>query len=85
VEIGEPDAKELAISDGEKVKLISPIGEVTTMVKIADTLPEGTLFMPISFPEAPFNGLFGIALDPRAKTPSLKACNVRIEKVGLHG
>ncbi len=85
VEIGESDAKKLAISDGEKVKVISPIGEVTTMVKIVDTLPEGTLFMPISFPEAPFNGLFGIALDPKAKTPSLKACNVRIEKVGFHG
>ena len=85
VEIGESDAKNLAIADGEKVKIISPIGEVTTTVKITDTLPEGTLFMPISFSETPINGLFGIALDPEAKTPSLKACNVRIERVGHHG
>lgn len=85
VEIGEFDAKKLAITDGEKVKIVSPIGKVTTTVKITDTLPEGMLFMPISFSETPVNELFGIALDPEAKTPSLKACNVRIERVGLQG
>ena len=80
-EIGESDAKKLGLTDGERVKIISPIGEVTTMVKITDTLPEGMLFMPISFPETPVNGLFGFTLDPEAKTPSLKACRVRIERV----
>ena len=85
VEIGKSDAKKLAVTDGEKVKIISPTGEVTTTVKITDTLPEGTLFVPISFSETRVNELFGIALDPEAKTPSLKACNVRIERVGLHG
>ena len=85
VEISESNARKLALTDGEKVKIISPVGEVTTTVKITDTLPEGMLFMPISFPETPVNKLFGIALDPEAKTPSLKACNVRIERVGLDG
>ena len=85
VEIGESDAKKLAVTDGEKVKIISPTGEVITTVKINDTLPAGTLFVPISFSETRVNELFGIALDPEAKTPSLKACNVRIERVGLHG
>ena len=85
VEISESDARKLAITDGEKVKVMSPVGEVTTKVKITDTLPEGTLFMPISFPETPANKLFGITLDPETKTPSLKACNVRIGRVELHG
>jgi len=85
VEIGKSDAKKLGLSDGDRVKIISPIGEVTTMVKITDTLPEGTLFMPISFPETPVNGLFGFTLDPEAKTPSLKACRVRIERVEPYG
>ncbi len=85
VEIGESDAKKLGLTDGDRVKIISPIGEVTTMVKITDTLPEGTLFMPISFPETPVNGLFGFTLDPEAKTPSLKACRVRIERVEPYG
>ena len=85
VEIGELDAKKLAITDGDKVKIISPVGEVTTSVKVTDTLPEGTLFMPISFSETPVNELFSIALDLEAKIPSLKACSVSIERVGSHG
>jgi formate dehydrogenase alpha subunit len=85
LEIGESDAKKLGINHSDKVKLISPVAELTTAVRITETLPEGIVFMPISFPESPVNRLFSIVLDPEAKTPSLKACNVRIERIGLHG
>jgi formate dehydrogenase alpha subunit len=85
LEIGESDAKKLGISHSDKVKLISPVAELTTAVRIIDTLPEGIVFMPISFPESPVNRLFNIVLDPEAKTPSLKACHVKIERIGLHG
>ena len=83
VEIGEADAQKLALTDGEKVKLISVVGEVTTTVKITDTLREGTLFMPVSFPETPVNELFDIVLNPETKAPALKACSVKIEKISL--
>jgi predicted molibdopterin-dependent oxidoreductase YjgC len=82
VEIGESDAQKLAITDGDQVRVISPIGEVVSTVRISDALPEGMLFMPGSFPQTPVTRLFGISLDPEAKTPSLKACSVRIEKPG---
>jgi len=85
VEISEADAKDLGFSDGDGVKVVSPVGEVTTTVKVTETLPSGMLFMPISFPESPVNELFGIALDPRVKTPSLKACAVRLERTGTDG
>ena len=85
VEIGKSDAAMLSISDNDKVKVVSPTGEVTTTVKITDTLPEGMLFMPITFPETPVNNLFGIVLDPQSKTPSLKSCSVRIERIDSHG
>jgi predicted molibdopterin-dependent oxidoreductase YjgC len=85
VEICESDARKLAITDGEKVKVISAVGEVTTMVKITDTLGKGMLFMPVSFPETPVNELFDIVLDPETKAPSLKACSVKIEKNSLPG
>ena len=65
--------------------MVSPAGEVTTTVRITETLPSGMLFMPISFPESPVNELFGIVLDPRAKTPSLKACAVRLERISTNG
>jgi formate dehydrogenase major subunit/formate dehydrogenase alpha subunit len=83
VEICESDATKLAITDGEKVRVISPVSEVTAMVRITDTLHEGMLFMPISFPEAPVNELFDIVLNPETKAPSLKACNAKIEKIPL--
>ena len=81
VEIYESDAKKLAITDGEKVKLISTAGEVTVTVKITDAVCEGMLFVPISFPETPVNELFDIVLNPETKSPSLKACSVKIEKI----
>jgi predicted molibdopterin-dependent oxidoreductase YjgC len=85
VEISEVDAKHLGYSGGDLVKLVSPAGEVTTKISVTDTLPSGTLFMPISFPESPVNELFGIALDPQAKTPSLKTCAVRLERTSTNG
>jgi formate dehydrogenase alpha subunit len=81
VEICESDARKLAITDGEEVKIISAVGEVTAMVKITDTLREGILFMPISFPETPVNELFDIVLNSETKAPSLKACEVKVEKI----
>ncbi|MEA1872732.1 MAG: formate dehydrogenase subunit alpha [Chloroflexota bacterium] len=81
VEICESDARKLDITDGEKVKVISPIGEVTSIAKITDTLRQGMLFMPVSFPATPVNELFDIVLNPETKAPSMKACSVKIEKL----
>jgi predicted molibdopterin-dependent oxidoreductase YjgC len=82
LEIGAPDAIKVAITNGDRARIVSPIGEVSATVRITDTLPEGMLFMPVSFPEAPVNGLFDIALDTVTKTPALKSCYVKVEKVG---
>jgi formate dehydrogenase alpha subunit len=85
VEIGDVDAGDLGFGDGDVVRVVSPVGEVTAAVRITDTLPSGTLFMPVSFPESPVNALFDVVLDPRAKTPSLKACAVRLERSRADG
>ena len=85
VEINDADAGDLGFGDGDAVKVVSPVGEVTAAVRVTDTLPSGTIFMPVSFPESPVNGLFDVALDPRAKTPSLKACAVRLERNSADG
>ena len=81
VELGESDAKQVGISQGDQVRVISPVGEVTAVAKLTDTLPEGVVFMPICFPATPVNQLFDIVLDPRAKTPALKACAVKLEGI----
>jgi len=85
VEINEVDAEDLGITQGDIVKVISLAGEITSKARVTDTLPPGMLFMPMSFPESPVNELFGIILDPRAKTPALKACAVRLERINNSG
>ena len=82
VEISQPDAKMLNIDDGDDVKMMSPIGEVTAVARVSDTLTQGMVFMPMSFSDNPVNGLFDLVLDPRSKIPALKMCMVKLEKVG---
>ena len=81
LEISQDDAKRLRVGDGDPVKLMSSVGELTTTVKVSDSLPAGLLFMPISFPESLINELFDIKLDPRSKAPFLKSCAVRLERI----
>ena len=81
LEISEVDIKRLGFGDGEVVKVVSPVGEITSTIRIADTLPPGMLFMPMSFPESPVGEIFGITLDPQTKTPCLKACAVKLERI----
>jgi len=85
VEINEYDASRLGIAPNDKVKVTSPTSEVTAIARITDTTAEGLLFIPISFSEIPVNELFDITLDPQSKTPSLKACAVRLERIENHG
>lgn len=85
VEITESDANQLSIKDGAKVKVSSSIGELVITAKITNMLPEGVLFIPSSFPTTPVNQLFGISLDPRSKTPALKACKVKVERNDSYG
>jgi formate dehydrogenase alpha subunit len=84
VEMCESDARGLTIADGEVVRIISPVGEMTAKVKFTNAVREGMLFMSISFPEAPVNGLFDIVLNSETKAPSLKACSVKIDRIPIH-
>jgi predicted molibdopterin-dependent oxidoreductase YjgC len=81
VEVSQDDAKHLGLGDGDPVKVVSPVGESTTKVRVTGSLPSGLLFMPISFPDSPVNELFDIKLDPRSKAPFLKSCAVRVERI----
>ena len=81
VEICESDARKLDVTDGDEVKVISGVGEVTTTVRISDTVRKGMVFMPLSFPDTPVNALLDIVPDPETKAPSVKACSVRIERI----
>jgi formate dehydrogenase alpha subunit len=81
LDMNRADAEKLGLASGDYVKVISPVAEVTAAVRVADTTPEGTVFLPLSFPESPAITLFSVAPDTESRMPSLKLCNVRIERV----
>lgn len=81
VEMPEAVAAAHEIGDGDMVKVLSAAGEVSARARIVNTLTDGMVFMPVSFPASPANSLFSIVLDSRSMTPSLKACQVRLERI----
>ena len=81
LDINSADAAKLGISDGDKVKVISPHGELGRPARIDADLPRGMLFTPISSPGGDVYGLFGTVLDPQSKAPAIKSCAVRLERV----
>ena len=81
VEINPEDAKALRVADGEKIRLISRRGELTTKVRITPVSPQGVLCMSFHFAETPTNVLTNPAVDPVAKIPELKVCAVKKEEV----
>jgi predicted molibdopterin-dependent oxidoreductase YjgC len=83
--VSAPDAQHLGLKDGDRVRVASAAGEVTTTARIDETLVSGMLFMPMAFGESPVHELFETVLDPRAKTPALKSCAVKLERIGSNG
>ncbi|MGQ9545669.1 MAG: formate dehydrogenase subunit alpha [Dehalococcoidia bacterium] len=81
VEVCESDARKVGIAEGDIIKVVSAVGELTAKAKVSGALPEGILFMPFSFSETPVHALFDIVSNPETKVPSLKACSVRIERI----
>jgi formate dehydrogenase major subunit/formate dehydrogenase alpha subunit len=85
LELSGDDAKDLGISDGDKVKVISAQGELLTSTRVSDRLPRGLLYMPISFPASPVYELFSTIIDHQTKAPALKTCAVRLERTAADG
>ncbi|MBN1162105.1 MAG: formate dehydrogenase subunit alpha [Dehalococcoidales bacterium] len=81
LEINPADAKELGFKDEDKIQIISEQGEISTSAKVSNVLPKGLLYMADSFPQSPVRELFGTVIDPRSKTPALKSCAVRLERI----
>jgi formate dehydrogenase alpha subunit len=81
VEVSHVDAQRLGIDHDNEVKVVSPTGELITTARLNSTLPEGILFIPISFPTSPVNKLFSITPSSQTNGPSLKSCSVSLERM----
>jgi len=81
IEINPEDALRLKINNGEEISISSRRGKIKVNARVTNRIPSGTVFIPMHYKEAAANALTSDALDPYAKTPELKVCAVRIEKI----
>jgi len=80
-EIHPDDAKQLGVNDGNTVKVSSRRGSIDIKVLISDRPVRGMVFIPFHFKEAAANVLTNTAHDPLCKTPELKVCAVKVERI----
>ncbi len=72
----------LGVTAGETVIVTSRRGWVEMKTRADRDVPEGMVFIPFCFTEAPANMLTNPKLDPFGKIPEFKYCAVRVEKAG---
>ncbi len=75
------DMKANDISDGDRVTVETRRGAIEAKVRSDRQIPQGMIFMPFCFEDAPVNLLTNSALDPFGKIPELKYCTARLKKV----
>ncbi|NOR46060.1 MAG: molybdopterin-dependent oxidoreductase, partial [Candidatus Delongbacteria bacterium] len=80
VMISVEDAENLGISNGEKIKVTTRRGSITTIAFVTKRMPKGTASVPLHFWEAPANMLTNNALDPISKIPEFKVAACKLEK-----
>ena len=81
LEMNAIDLKRFNVVDGETVRLTTKRGSVDVKVSESDMPPEGVMFLPFHFTEAPANRLTSSVTDPVSKTPIFKTSSARINKV----
>ncbi|GAA6760744.1 molybdopterin dinucleotide binding domain-containing protein [Thermus oshimai] len=81
MEVNPRDAARLGIADGERVFVVSRRGRIQARAWVTDRTPEGVVYAPFHFAEAPANRLTQDALDPISRIPEYKVSAVRLEKL----
>lgn len=81
VEMNTADADRLGIRDGERVRVTSRRGTVSTEARVSGKTNAGECWMPLHYLDGGANWLTNAALDDIARAPEYKVCAVRIEKI----
>lgn len=74
------DAARFALVDGDRVRLSSTSGEMTTEVTLVERVPQGTAWFPDHFGQAAVR-LFDCVIDPITQAPSLRTAIVSMMRV----
>jgi predicted molibdopterin-dependent oxidoreductase YjgC len=62
-------------------RIVTKQGSVEVRVFVTDRVPEGAIFYPFHFAEAPANRLTGGTLDKASQTPAYKRTAARVERI----
>jgi len=81
VAINPREVVRLGLNPGDTARVTTRRGAVDLMIRADRDVPEGVLFIPFCFNEAPANRLTNPQLDPFGKIPEFKYCAARIEAV----
>ena len=81
IEMNAEDAKRLGIENGERVRVRSRRGEITSEARVSQKCSVGESWMPFHFPDGDCNWLTNAKLDPFSRIPEYKVCAIRIEKI----
>ncbi len=79
-EIHPEDGAHLGISDGDRVRLSSPRGQIETKARISGRIARGMVYLAPSFYDIELNELLSPDFDPLAGTPEYKAFAVKVER-----
>lgn len=73
------DIRRLALTPGDSVRVTTRRGSISLKLREDWELPQGLVFIPFCYAEAPANALTNPQLDPIGKIPEFKFCAVRVE------
>lgn len=80
VELHPEDATDLAVEEGDRIRVTSRRGQIEVKALVTERSPRGVAFIPFHFAEAAANELTLDARDPQAKIPDYKVCAVHIAR-----
>ncbi len=81
IEINTADAEKLDIKDGERIKVSSRRGTISSEARVSEKTGPGEVWMPFHFLDGNSNWLTIDALDSIAKAPEYKVCAVKLQKI----
>ena len=79
-QVSSRDLFRLGLKPGDMVRVETRRGMIDLKARVDGAIPEGLIFIPFCFAEAPANFLTNPQLDPFGKIPEFKYCAARISK-----
>ncbi|MFL2668163.1 MAG: formate dehydrogenase subunit alpha [Alphaproteobacteria bacterium] len=73
------DMRDIGVKPGEMVRVATRRGILELKARVDRAVPQGVIFIPFCYAEAPANFLTNPQLDPFGKIPEFKFCAARIE------